>query len=300
MTINGKQIAGEVLDYLRTEISRKNLKLQMAAVLVGDDLGLRKFVELKDKAAKSIGVESKSYFFPESISESELVKEISKISSDPSMNGVFIELPLPKHIDPQTVLNAVPIKKDLDVLSREAQKVFYSNKGHPCLPPAVESVKILLEKFNLDLKNKKVTLFGYGFLIGKPLAFWLEKQGAEVSIIRSKTESPKEISKNADIIISGVGKPGLITGDMVRDGVVVIDFGYASSDRGGRSEQTRSVVANEVGRVMSEAKSPPRLVGDVDFDSVAPKASLITPVPGGMGPILIAAVLKNLVSLSER
>jgi len=273
MLINGRKIAEEALAKLKEEISSKNLKLQMAAVLVSDRPELKRFVELKEKAAKSIGVGFKSYFFDESISEAELVKEVEKISADKEIDGVFIELPLPKHINAQNILDAIPAGKDLDVLARLNQDKFFSG-DFLILPPAVESVKMVLDKYSIDLRGKKIAVFGYGFLVGKPVSFWLDKQGAKTSVIRSKTENPGGISVEADIIISGVGKPGLIGGNMVKEGAVIIDFGYGNKDG--------------------------KMVGDVDFDSVSSKASLITPVPGGMGPILITAVLSNLVKLKMK
>lgn len=270
MIINGKQIAQEVLDNLKDILKKNQSKLRLVAILVGDVPGLKKFVELKDKSAKSIGIESKSYFFPENISEENLIKEVTRISSDSEIDGVFVELPLPKHINPQNILNTIPIEKDLDALSQTAQDKYFSG-DFSVLPPAVEATRILLDKFKIDLKNKKVAIFGQGFLVGKPVSYWLEKNGAEVYRIDISTKNPETYSKKADIIISGVGKPDLITGDMVKVGTMIIDFGYS--------------------------KKEGRMVGDVSFESVAPKTSLITPVPGGMGPILIAAVLKNLILL---
>lgn len=272
MIIDGRQIAQEVLDELKKEIKARSLKLQMAAVLVSNDQALKKFVELKEKAAKQIGVGFKSYFFEESISEEKLIDEIKKISFYPEIHGVFIELPLPAHIDVQNILNAIPSEKDLDALSKTLQDRFYSG-DFSILPPAVESVKIVFKEYSIDPRGKKVAIFGYGFLVGKPVTYWLEKQGSEVLAIRIETENPGELSRQADIVITGVGKPDLVRGDIVKEGVIVIDFGYGKNASG-------------------------KMVGDVDFESVYSKASLITPVPGGMGPILIAAVLKNLIILN--
>ncbi len=280
MIIDGRKIAEEVLGKLKNKISLKGLKLRLAVVLVGDDPEFKKFVELKDKAAEKAGIDFEIFQFSADIDEGRLITEIEKICVE--FDGVLIELPLPANLDQQKILNVIPVEKDVDVLSDKAQRLFYDNKddpcnykGHPCcLPPAVEVLRIVLEKHSIVVAGKKAAIFGYGNLIGKPIAYWLGKQGAEVSIIRSKTENPAEISRKADIIISGVGKPGLITGDMVKEGAVVIDFGYGKKDG--------------------------KMKGDVNFESVSPKTSLITPVPGGMGPILIAAVLSNLVKLKSK
>lgn len=272
MIINGRQIANEILESLKVETSLKNLKLTMVAVLVGDKPGLKTFVKLKGKAANSVGVDFQSYFFPENISEDLLLEKVREIAGDSIVSGVFIELPLPKHINVQNILNTIPASKDLDILSKPNQDRFFSGDFY-ILPPAVEAVKIIFDKHNIKPAGKKAAVFGYGFLVGKPVSYWLEKRGAEVSVIRSSTENTEKYSQQADIIISGVGKPGLIKGDMVKEGALVIDFGYSKKDN--------------------------KMAGDVDFDSVVLQASLITPVPGGVGPILIAAVLKNLVKLNS-
>lgn len=270
MIIDGRQIGEQILGDAWQEVSSKGLKLKLSAVLVGSNPEFKKFVELKGKVAEKIGVGFEIHQFPENISTEELKNEVTRISIE--NDGVLVELPLPSHIDTQTVLNEVPLKKDVDVLSEEAQAAFYKNE-FKVLPPAVEAAKIIFEKYKIELKDKTAVVFGQGLLVGKPIAHWLESQGAKVSIIRSATENPEKYSKEADIIISGVGKPGLINGSMVKEGAVVFDFGYENKDG--------------------------KMVGDVDFDLVASKASLITPVPGGMGPIVIAAVLKNLVKLSD-
>jgi len=287
MVIDGKKIAQEILDELKSGVEalrpiRQNLRvvspsnpqaqgepLRLAAVLVGDDPEFKKFVELKGWAAERAGVNFTIYRFPENIETEELKKNMREISE--WSDGVLVELPLPKSVDQQVILNEIPVEKDVDVLSDRAQDLFYENKSK-INPPAVEALKIVLEKNHVLPNGKRVAVFGQGVLVGKPISHWLEQQGMEVFRIRSKTENPEKLSMEADIIIAGVGKPGVVTGDMVQDGVVVIDFGYGKTSDG-------------------------RMAGDVDFDSVLPKASLITPVPGGMGPILIVAVLKNLIKL---
>ncbi|HXK41115.1 MAG TPA: bifunctional 5,10-methylenetetrahydrofolate dehydrogenase/5,10-methenyltetrahydrofolate cyclohydrolase [Candidatus Paceibacterota bacterium] len=268
MIIDGKQISREVLKELKEDIRLKNLKLRLAAVLVSSNPGIRKFVELKGKAAKDVGIDYEIFEFPETISEDALRDEVRKIVQDEANDGVLVELPLPKGINAQNVLNEITLNKDVDVLSQEAQDKFYSNKS-VILPPAAEAVRTVLEFYNFDLKGKKTAVFGYGLLVGKPVAHWLSQNGAYVSVIDEHTEDPQKHSIGADVIVSGVGKPGLIGGGMVKNGVVAIDFGYKNKDG--------------------------KMVGDFKFDEVAPKASLITPVPGGIGPVVVAAVLKNLV-----
>lgn len=268
MIIDGNKIAEDVLAEVRRKISDKNLELSLGAVLVGEDPEFKKFVDLKGRVAERAGVTFTTYKFPEKIDTEDLRKNLKEIVE--WSDGVLVELPLPKHIDQQAVLNEVPVDKDVDVLSDEAQKLFYENRSK-INPPAVEALKVVFEKNDIDPKGKNISVFGFGILVGKPVAHWLETKGAEVSVIRSKTENPENISKDADIVVSGVGKPGLVTGDMVKKGVVVIDFGYG--------------------------KKNGKMAGDIDFGSVSKKADLITPVPGGMGPVLVAVVLSNLVTL---
>jgi methylenetetrahydrofolate dehydrogenase (NADP+) / methenyltetrahydrofolate cyclohydrolase len=273
MIIDGNKIAKETLDEIKLDLGDKKLKL--AAILVGNDPGLKKFVDLKKDAAESIGIDFNSYELSYDISYDNLKTAISKIVND-NNDGVLIELPLPKHIDAQSILNIIPEEKDVDLLSQKAQDNFYANcddfVNRHIMPPAVEALKILLEKYNIELKGMKIAVFGQGLLVGKPISHWLVKQGASVSRIDEFTASPENFSKEADIIISGVGKPDLITGDMVKNDVIVVDFGYGNKDGS--------------------------MVGDVNFASVSPKSKFITPVPGGVGPLLIAAVLRNLAKLN--
>ncbi len=272
MVLDGRALAQTITARLRHMTEQRDVPLELAAVLVGDDPGLRKFVELKKKAAEDIGVQFSLYAFNEQAAQREVVDDIAWLSSDNTVQGILVELPLPEGFDLDAVMSAIAPEKDVDVLSPEAQENYYKGRS-PILPPAVRALQAVLEHQHIDPKGKKTAVFGSGTLVGKPTAHWLKGQGANVSIIDEFTEHPERLSRVADIVVSGVGKPGLITADMVKDGAAVIDFGYAKKDG--------------------------RMAGDVDFDSVFPKAGLITPVPGGMGPIVIAAVLENLVTLAK-
>jgi methylenetetrahydrofolate dehydrogenase (NADP+) / methenyltetrahydrofolate cyclohydrolase len=269
MLINGLKIAEELNLVSLREISRREktpkflngAKLRLAAVLIGNHAESRKFLELKNIAARKLGIDFRLYEFPETITTQKLRKEIVAISKTSTNDGVIIELPLPKHINTQYILNAVLPEKDPDVLSEKAQGTFFANRS-TILPPSVEAVKQIFQHFDINPKRKTCAVFGYGILVGKPIAHWLASQNATVSIINEFTPNPKQIAANADIIISGVGQNNLITVDMVKDGVIIIDFAR-----------------------------------DVDFENVSKKASLITPPIGGVGPIVIASVLNNLVKL---
>lgn len=276
MIINGKLIADNILEKIKEKVFNQKRHFVLGAVLVGSDLALEKFVDLKAKAAEKAGVGFKYFNFPEDIGTVELTEQIKQICNSGDIDGLLVELPLSKHLKQQDILNAVSIEKDVDVLSSGAQEKFYAGPpagGLGVLPPAVEALKIVMNEIGLNPKGKSAAVFGRGLLVGKPAAYWLKNQGAEVSEIDEFTENPKQYSVKADIIVSGVGKPGLITGEMVKDGVCVFDFGYGLKDG--------------------------KTAGDIELVSVATKCRYITPVPGGMGPIVVAAVMGNLVKLAK-
>lgn len=267
--IDGRKIATEVLLELKAQI---HSKLGLVAITIGDNPALKKFVELKKKAAEEAGINFLSYAFPESISGEEVKTCLVQLSQNSSVQGILIELPVPAQFKTQELLDSIDPAKDVDVLSTASEELFYAGKSS-ILPPAVLALKIVLEKQSISLKDKKVAVFGQGRLIGKPISYWLESQGATVFRIDEHTPDPGIFSREAHIIVTGVGKPGLITQEMVKDGAVIVDFGY--------------------GRKGS------KMAGDVAYDKVSEKASLITPVPGGMGPLVVAAVLVNLTELAR-
>jgi len=269
--IDGKQISEGILQSLRQKIQAQNQTLQLAAVLVSDSPGLEKFVRVKQKASEKIGIDFALYKFKPEAEIEEVIETIQYLNKDQGIHGILVELPLPERYDRQVILDAVAPEKDVDVLSKTMQEKFYSNT-FIIMPPAVRALERVFQEHSIESKNKQVAVFGYGLLIGQPVAHWLKEQGAHVDIIDIDTKDPKDISQKADIIISGVGKPGLIKEEMVKDGAIVIDFGY---------ENVKGIPT-----------------GDVEFGPVSTKTELITPVPGGMGPIVVAAVLENLLLLN--
>ena len=233
--LDGKKLSEKILKKLKAEIKRKRLKLKLSIVLVGDDSDSKIFIRQKKKACERVGIDFELFKFSSKISNSELKKEIKKIIQDPNIKNIVVQLPLPKGLNAEEVLNLIPKEKDAEIIS-----------------PVVCAVDRILKEYKISLKNKKIVLIGKGRLVGRPLSVWLRKQNMKFSNI--------DKIKNADIVISGVGKPNLIKGEMVKKGVVVIDIG-----------------------------------ADVDFKSVSKKASYITPVPGGVGPVTVACLLQNLI-----
>lgn len=271
MKINGKQLAQEIRDSLRERVALSKKQLRLAIIQVGDVDVSARFIRMKQKCAEEIGGGSKVYNFSKDISTTNFRKEIAKITLDKKNHGVIIQLPLPKHLNTQYILNSIPTKKDVDVLSSKSFGFFATKSDGEVLPPVVGAVKTILEKGGVDVKNKSAVVVGRGALVGKPVAMWLINQGATVSVLNSKTPDISKFTRDADIIISGVGKPNLITSDMVKDEVVVIDA--ATSEQSGQ------------------------LVGDIDPE-IEKIASVFTPVPGGVGPLTVVYIFKNLLILN--
>jgi methylenetetrahydrofolate dehydrogenase (NADP+) / methenyltetrahydrofolate cyclohydrolase len=272
MIIDGKKIAEQWLQEIKKNLPSQPLHL--AAILVGGDLGLEKFVKLKKKAAESIGVTFSVYKFEDDAQEVEILEVIEYLNNDLGVNGILVELPLPKNLDAQKILNSISKEKDVDLLSQIAEDEYYSKKVADLMPPAVGALVRLIQYCQIFLADKKVAVFGAGRLVGQPIIHWLKDKCVNVSVIDENTQNPEKYSLQADVIISGVGKPDLVTGEMVKDEVTIIDYGYGKK-----------------GEVMA---------GDVDEVSVFPKSLWFTPVPGGMGPLVVAAVFENLLKLFEK
>ncbi len=284
MTIDGVQIAETVLTRLRDLLKEFDRMPGLAALVAGDDPRLKKFVQLKKKTAERIGIQFSSYEFRGNVGQDEIFEVIRWLNEDDTIDGILVELPLPKQLDPQGILDAITSAKDVDVLSGERQRAYYGDTPE-LLPPAVGALKALIQAHNIQIKGKRAAVFGQSMLIGKPVAHWLERQGAAVNRIDEHTKHPERFSREADIVVSGVGKPGLITGNMIKEGAVVIDYGYERKP---------------FDSAQAEHSPKANVLGDVDFESVSPKAKLITPVPGGMGPIVIAALMENLLLIASR
>lgn len=279
MIIDGKKIAEEIKNSLKEEISKSGKKLKLAIVQVGDNEVSKKFIDRKIKFAEEIGVKTRIYNLPEDISTNKLRQKMAEICHIKENNGVILQLPLPaspagrpKHINTQYVLNGIIPKKDVDVLSSRAFGDFATGRSK-ILPPLVGVIKEIFEKLKVEIADKNIVIIGKGILVGKPIANYLINLGATISVLNSRTPNLGGYTLMADIIISGAGKPHLIKPDMVKDGVIIIDAGTS----------------------IKEGK----ILGDM-YPEVAKRASLFTPVPGGVGPITVAMVFKNLVVLSRK
>ncbi len=268
--IDGRAIADVVMTGLAGQLSALGEPLHLSAVCVGDDAGLRAFVKLKQKAAISIGAEFSSYFF-DANDEDGARQTLQYLAGDEAVHGIFVELPLPVSWNSAALLSLIPAQKDADILSPSAQQAFYENNS-TVMPPPVLALQYVLNAHEIAVCGIRIAMIGAGELVGKPVAHWLTNQGARVDIIDVTTPHPSEISQQADMVIAATGTPGLVTDEWIREGATVIDYGFA--------------------------KKGVAYFGDVDFASVHKKAGLLTPVPGGMGPLVVAAVLENMITLA--
>ena len=269
--LDGNALAQKIEKEIREAFLHTKKKLRLAIVVVGEDPVVRAFIEQKRKVASRLGIDTRVYPFVAEITTNELRKRIAEIVHEKKNSGVIIQLPLPQQINTQYILNSIPPEKDVDMLSARSIGNFTVGKS-PIMPPVVGAIHMFFDEYGIAYREKSIAIVGAGNLVGRPMALWLARERIPFSLIEKDTPAPEKILREADIIISGVGTPGLITGDKVKEGVVVIDAG--TSESGGK------------------------VVGDVDFDSVSKRASFITPVPGGIGPVAVAMLFKNLVTLS--
>lgn len=249
----------------------------LAAILVGHDGGSETYVANKVKSCKQVGFESTLIRFENDVSEEELLHTVEKLNNDPEIDGFIVQLPLPKHISADKVTEAIDYRKDVDGF--HPVNVGRMSLGLPCFLSATPSgIVELLRRYEIETKGKHCVILGRSNIVGKPAAMLLMQKGypgdCTVTVCHSRTENIKDICLQADIIIAALGVPEFLKGDMVKEGVVVIDVG------------TTRVPS-------SKTKSGFKLTGDVAFDEVAPKCSFITPVPGGVGPMTIVSLLKN-------
>ncbi|HIU39500.1 MAG TPA: bifunctional methylenetetrahydrofolate dehydrogenase/methenyltetrahydrofolate cyclohydrolase FolD [Candidatus Limisoma intestinavium] len=279
--IDGKKIADaikqEIADEVAKMVAAGGKKPHLAAVLVGHDGGSETYVANKVKACERCGFDSTVVRFEDTVTEQELLDAVAKLNADPDVDGFIVQLPLPKHIDEQKIIEAIDYRKDVDGF--HPINVGRMSIGLPCFLSATpQGILELLKRYQVETRGANCVVLGRSNIVGKPVASLMmqkaEPGDATVTVCHSRTKDIKEHCRKADIIIAALGVPGFVTADMVKDGAVVIDVGTT--------------------RVPStETKSGFRLKGDVDFEHVAPKCSFITPVPGGVGPMTIVSLMKN-------
>ena len=280
--LDGKKLAGVILENTRKEILKLNFKPVFCDVLVGNNPSSAQYVKMKNKTAESVGIKFYNANFPESITTDELIKEIKVLNKIKNMCGIIIQLPLPASINKRAALDIIDPLLDVDCLGALASEKFYNNYNSQTdlgYPTALACMA-LLDSLDLDLKRKAIVIMGQGELVGKPTAALLRHRGLNYYVITSKTENKEYLLKQADIVISGIGKGKYITGDMIKNGAVLIDAGT--------SEEANSPLSVRTS-----------IVGDVDLESVKNIAGYVSPVPGGVGPVTVAMLLQNVLKVAK-
>lgn len=275
--IDGKAIAAKIRKELTAEVvslQTKGIVPGLAVVLVGEDPASKVYVSMKEKACADVGIFSAEYKLPVETSESELLTLIAKLNSDPKIHGILVQLPLPKQINTEKVLEAISPDKDVDGF--HPYNVGRLMVGKPTFQPCTPyGVMIMMKEIGCDLAGKSVVVVGRSNIVGKPVAMMCLQQHATVTICHSRTKNLADVVRSADVVIAAVGVPEMIKGDWIKEGAVVIDVGV-----------------NRVGEK--------KLVGDVEYAAAAERASAITPVPGGVGPMTITMLLYNTVESAKK
>lgn len=271
-SIDGKKISTEIKDELRekaAEMKKQGKEACLAVILVGNDPASTVYVGNKKKACEYIGIRSLSYELPEETSEAELLELIGKLNADNTVNGILVQLPLPKQINEDKVISAIAPEKDVDGFHpTSVGNLCIGRKGFVSCTPA--GIIQLLKRSGVTIEGKECVIVGRSNIVGKPMALLMLRENATVTVCHSRTKDLKEITKRADILIVAIGKPKFITADYVKEGAVVIDVGIHRGEDG-------------------------KLCGDVKFDEVCDHTSMITPVPGGVGPMTIAMLMNNCI-----
>lgn len=264
--LSGTGIAAQIRGELKEAIDNSSVQPGLAVVLVGQDPASRIYVKFKTQASEEVGIYLETVELPEDITQKKLLKIIGKLNKNRSIHGILVQLPLPRHLNAYEVIEAISPEKDVDGFHSE--NVGWLSIGEPRLMPATtKGILTLLEVSNIDVAGKHVVIVGASNIVGKPTAAALLNKNATVTVCHKLTENLAHHTKQADILITATGVPHLITADMIKDGVVVIDAGITRYEG--------------------------KVVGDVDFAAVSKKASYITPVPGGVGPMTVASLLQN-------
>ena len=272
--INGKEISAAIREEIKAEVQGMSVRPGLAVVLVGDDPASAVYVRNKSKACAEVGIYSEVYRLPEETGREQLLGLIEQLNQSPLIHGILVQLPLPKHLDPEEVIMAIDPAKDVDAFHPvNVGKIMIGNYDFlPCTPAGVME---LLHRSGIEVSGKECVVIGRSNIVGKPQAMLLLHENATVTVCHSKTRNLPSVCRRADILVSAVGKPKFVTAEMVKDGSVIIDVGMNRDENG-------------------------KLCGDVDFEPVSEKASYITPVPGGVGPMTITMLLKNTVTAAKR
>ncbi len=275
--MDGKELAKKIRGQLKIEckeLKEHGINPKLAVIMVGDDSASRIYVKNKSKACEDVGIEYEEYLLESNINQSELIDLIKKLNKDGTVNGILLQSPIPSHLDINEAFKIISPEKDVDGFNpvNVGKLVLNQDTFVSCTPFGIMK---LFEEYNIDLTGKNVVILGRSNIVGKPLIHCCLNKNATVTTCNSKTKNIKEITAKADILISAIGKAGFIKHDMVKEEAVVVDVGINRLDNG-------------------------KIMGDVDFEKVKEKASYITPVPGGVGPMTIAMLMNNVMKATKR
>ena len=270
--IDGKLVSAAIRNDLKNEVAAMQKKIGLAVILVGDDPASCVYVKNKEKACAEVGVTSYKFTFPADSTEKEIEEKINELNADPNINGILVQLPLPKHLNERRILSFIDPKKDVDGFS--PYQIGKLLLGEECLVSCTpQGIMQLLSYYDIPVAGKHAVVIGRSNIVGKPISLLLLKENATVTICHSRTKDLAEIARQADILVVAIGKPKFVTEDMVKEGAVVIDVGINRVDGA--------------------------LCGDVDFEKVAEKCSFITPVPGGVGPMTVTSLMYNTIKAAK-
>ena len=272
MILDGKKVRDEILDKIKDKITKENLQIKLAIILVGDNEASKIYIKNKEKYCKSVGINVLKYVFNETATEEDVIEVINDLN-DSDITGIILQSPVPEGIDFDKCSNLIDSKKDVDGFTKDNIYNLYLGKK-TILPCTVKGIIKLLEYYKIPISGSNVVIVGRGNIVGHPLSLALENMDATVTLAHSKTKNLAQITKNADILISATGVKHLITKDMVKYGSTVIDVGVTRVDG--------------------------KIYGDVDFENIKDIAKYITPNPGGVGPMTVAMIIDNLVEMEER
>ena len=277
MIINGKELAQKIREDVKKEVEelkQKGVNPKLAVIMVGNDKASEVYVRNKSKACDEVGIEFEEFLMPEDTKQKELMNLIDELNERKDVHGILLQSPIPKHLDIREAFNRISYKKDVDGFHpiNVGKLVIGEDTFISCTPYGVMK---MLESYNIDIEGKRAVVIGRSNIVGKPVAQCLLNKNATVTICHSKTNNIEEVVKQADIVVAALGKPKFVTSNMIKNGAVVIDVGINRGEDG-------------------------KLVGDVDFENIQDKASYITPVPGGVGPMTIAMLMSNVVKAAKQ
>ena len=272
MILDGKKLRDELLISYKEKISKDNLSITLAIILVGDDEASKLYIKNKEKYCSMVGINVIKYLLPKETNEEELISLIKSLNEKEEVTGIILQSPVPSNIDFDKCSRLIKASKDVDGFTKENVYNLYLNKKS-ILPCTVKGIIKLLDSYNILLSGKDVVIIGRGNIVGKPLAMALENRNATVSLLHSKTKDLKMFTKDADIVVVACGIPKLLKKEMIKEGSVVIDVGISRVDG--------------------------KIVGDIDFDNIKDIALFVTPNPGGIGPMTIAMIIDNLIEMGE-